>query len=388
MKKKIILTLATLMALVCMLGIFVLSASAASSNKIIHSGTSGSLKWSIKENGEFILEGNGSLADENFGTFGFDKYGVEHFYPTPVRPWLDYKDKIVHAKIRVKNAKSLCGILNDCYNLETVDFTGSDTSKTIDFACIFAAEYAWNGKTNKIKKLDLSMLDTSNVVRMTQLFWGCTNLEYVNVTGWDTSNVTEMGSLFDCCLNLKKIDGLQNWNTSNVYEMYTMFQCCQKLEKLDLSKWNTSKLQTAYSMFNYCQNLQSLNVSTWDVSKVSNFYDFFSCNTKLKNLDLTNWNMESATCIDNMFGWCYELSGGITFNSKIKSYNNAFYATSVYSEKPFEISYKEKCTKELAEKIYNTNGYDAENLKLIPSLQIFSIQKAGYIILPILTWKF
>ena len=109
----------------------------ATDNKIIHSGFSGDLKWSIKENGEFILEGDGDLGTLDSGSFYYDKYGREQFVFSNYLPWKKYSEKIVHAKIRVKNAKSLAGILGNCYNLETVDFTGSDTSKTIDFACMF-----------------------------------------------------------------------------------------------------------------------------------------------------------------------------------------------------------------------------------------------------------
>lgn len=363
MKKRFLSVLVSLAALICVLGILSFSVSAKTDTaKIIHSGKSGSLTWCIKDNGEFILEGDGSLAEESYGSFVVDKKGEEIFINSVSCPWLKYKSKIVHAKIRVKNAKSLSGILSDCYNLETVDFTGSDTSKTINLACMFSTNYAWDGKTNKIKHIDLSMLDTSRVICMTQLFWGCTKLETVNLSGWDTSNVTEMTSMFDQCLSLKEIDGLKNWDTSNVTQMHLMFQSCQSLEKLDLSNWNTSKLRLAYSMFSNCENLQSLDVSTWDVSNIENFSNFFSCNTSLTELDLTKWNTKSALYIDGMFGWCYKLSGGITLNSKIQSYESAFYAATVNSEKPFVIKYHGKCSESLAEKIRKTNGYNASNL--------------------------
>ena len=43
------------------------------SAKVVHSGVCGDLKWSIKDNGEFLLEGSGSLARSDFGSFGIDK---------------------------------------------------------------------------------------------------------------------------------------------------------------------------------------------------------------------------------------------------------------------------------------------------------------------------
>ena len=331
--------------------------AASGDSKVIHSGKSGDLKWSIKANGEFVLEGKGSLADAESGSFCFDKDGNEFFIFGTKKPWLKYSDKIVHAKIRVQNPKSLAGILYNCKNLETVDFTGSDTSKTIDFATMIATDYVWGGEPNKVKHLDLSMLDTSSAVRMTQLLWGCTNLQTVDVSGWDTSNVTAMGSAFDCCLKLKTIKGIESWDTSNVTEMYTMFQSCEKLKKLDLSKWNTKSLTSVYSMFSNCKSLETLDVSTWDVSKIYDFSRMFYCNTKLKKMDLTKWNMKNATSIEGMFGWCYKLHGGITFSSKITNYGYAFYAASIDTKDLFVINYKGKCGRALASKIYNTNEY-------------------------------
>lgn len=338
--------------------------AASEDSKAIHSGKSGDLEWSIKENGEFILEGEGSLADAETGSFCFDKNGNEFFIFGTKKPWLKYSDKIVHAKIRVQNPKSLAGILYNCKNLETVDFTGSDTSETIDFATMIATDYVWGGEPNKVKHLDLSMLDTSSAVRMTQLLWGCTNLETVDVSGWDTSNVTELGSAFDCCLKLKTVKGIEKWDTSNVTEMYTMFQSCEKLKKLDLSKWNTGKLVSVYSMFSNCKSLETLDVSTWDVSNIYDFSRMFYRNTKLKKMDLTKWNMKNATSVESMFGWCYKLYGGITFNSKITSYDNAFTAASTQTKNLFVINYKGKCGRSLANKICKTNDYSNSNVVL------------------------
>ena len=47
------------------------------SAKVVHSGVCGDLKWSIKDNGEFLLEGSGSLARSDFGSFVIDKDGKE-----------------------------------------------------------------------------------------------------------------------------------------------------------------------------------------------------------------------------------------------------------------------------------------------------------------------
>jgi surface protein len=341
-----------------------INVSASSGSKIVYSGTSGDLKWSIDSNGEFILKGNGEIGLLSSGSFCTDKNGVEHFLPDTNAPWLKYSDKIITAKIQVKNVTSLAGILSNCYNLKSVSFKGSDTSKVIDFANMISTEYELNGKRSKLKYLDLSMLDTSSAIRMTQMFYGCTSLETINITGWDTSNVTEFGSMFNSCLNLKKIKSIECLDTSNVKEMYLMFQNCNKLETLDLNTWNTGNVESFWGMFSDCRNLVTLNISRWNVKKADNFSSMFYCDEKLENVNFSNWYMKSAKDISNMFSWCYKISGDMTFSSKIESYDNAFYAAATDSSSSLVIYYEGNCSKELAEKICNTKDSVNSNISI------------------------
>ena len=105
---------------------------------------------------------------------------------------------------------------------------------------MFATEYLWGSPSNKLKSVDLSMLDTSSAIRMSQLFWGCINLETVNISGWKTPNLTDMTSMFDSCNSLKKITGIESLDTSNVTNMFAVFQLCKSLKELDLSRWRLS----------------------------------------------------------------------------------------------------------------------------------------------------
>jgi hypothetical protein len=100
------------------------------------------------------------------------------------------------------------------------------------------------------------------------------------------------------------------------------------------------------------------------VEKAENFADMFYCDENLKNVNFSNWNMKSARDISNMFAWCSKISGDITFSSKIQSYDMAFYAVGTNSSSPFIIHYAGNCSKKLAEKIYDTNGYPASNISL------------------------
>ena len=77
-------------------------------------------------------------------------------------------------------------------------FKGSNTSNVIFMNGMF---WGCVGLTS----LDLSKWDTSNVIYMNGMFWGCSGLISLDLSGWDTSKVTDMSDMFNGCAALKKI---------------------------------------------------------------------------------------------------------------------------------------------------------------------------------------
>ena len=77
--------------------------------------------------------------------------------------------------------------------------------------------------------------------------------------GSDTSNVTNMNHMFYNCSGLTKLD-LSGWNTSNVTNMEGMFAACRGLISLDLSGWNTSNVINMAYMFNGCTSLNTIRM--------------------------------------------------------------------------------------------------------------------------------
>ena len=78
-----------------------------------------------------------------------------------------------------------------------------------------------------------------------------TNLIFKDV---DTSNVTNMGNMFYNCSALTSLD-LSGWDTSKVTNMYNMFYDCRSLTSLDISGWNISNVTNMSNMFYGCSNL-------------------------------------------------------------------------------------------------------------------------------------
>ena len=67
------------------------------------------------------------------------------------------------------------------------------------------------------------------------MFWGCWNLNEINLSSFDTSNVKIMNCMFCACHNLKELN-LFTFNTLNVEDTNNMFYDCYNLKKIKIKK--------------------------------------------------------------------------------------------------------------------------------------------------------
>lgn len=136
----------------------------------------------------------------------------------------------------------------------SLDLNWIDTSNIIDMNSIFSE------CDSKIKTIDISQWNVSNVTTMSYLFYlsKCTTIIFPR---WDTSNVKYMDYMFGGCDNLKNID-ISNWNTRHVISMQGMFQYCTALKTLDISNWQMSNVINMKNMFQGCISLAVLNINT------------------------------------------------------------------------------------------------------------------------------
>ena len=68
-----------------------------------------------------------------------------------------------------------------------------------------------------------------------------------------------MERMFYGCSNLNSLN-LSNFNTSSVTTMKEMFSSCIKLISLDLSNFNALKLKTIDCIIDNCNNLENINL--------------------------------------------------------------------------------------------------------------------------------
>ena len=70
---------------------------------------------------------------------------------------------------------------------------------------------------------------------MDSMFYDCSSLSSLDLSGLDTSNVTDMSGMFSCCSSLSSLD-LSGLGTSNVTDMSHMFSGCSSLRTVELGE--------------------------------------------------------------------------------------------------------------------------------------------------------
>ncbi|MBO4372221.1 MAG: BspA family leucine-rich repeat surface protein, partial [Bacteroidales bacterium] len=97
-------------------------------------------------------------------------------------------------------------------------------------------------------------LNTENVADFTGMFYNCSNLKYMDLSGLNTAKATNMSVMFYGCYNLPSVD-LSGFNTANLKEIDEMFALCQNLKTIYVdSKWNVDNAY-ASDMFDRCEML-------------------------------------------------------------------------------------------------------------------------------------
>ena len=165
----------------------------------------------------------------------------------------------------------------------------------------------FSGMENLTSITGIGNLNTSEVTDMYGMFWGCSGLTSLDVSGFDTQNVTDMSWMFSNCSSLTSLD-LSSFDTRNVKKMWGMFDNCSSLTSLDVSHFYTHNVTNMERMFSFCAALTSLNVSGFYTLDVETMYGmFYGCST-LTTLDLSSFNTAYVTNMNSMFGGCSGLT--------------------------------------------------------------------------------
>lgn len=170
---------------------------------------------------------------------------------------------------KIKIAGSL-KVTNSCIN-ENGEW---ESSHLLDVSHVTVMQSCFSYNT-KVKYLDLSNWDTSNLNNMSQMFYGASNLVSLNISNWNTSKVTQYTTIFRGCGNLKEIIGIEDIDVSKNTIFSQFFQSCSSLKKLDLTKWDLSSATNCWYMFN-ASGFQWLDLTGWEVPNVTDAANMFN----------------------------------------------------------------------------------------------------------------
>lgn len=166
-------------------------------------------------------------------------------------------------------------LFGECSALTDVDLSAVDTADIVNMSYMFY-------NCTALKSVDLSLLDTGSVTTLRGFYSGCTSLNAADFSSFDTSKVTDLSYLFYNCSALKAVD-LSAFDTRSVTEIRAMFSGCTRLSGLTgYENWNTSSLLNMSFAFNQFVNAVSASVHV--------------------TIDLRNWDLRSL----NNSAWCFQ----------------------------------------------------------------------------------
>ncbi len=159
-----------------------------------------------------------------------------------------------------------------------------------------------------LSSVDLTTLDTSNVVSMGAMFENCTAVTSLDLSFFDVSSLEDTSRMFFMCGNLKELN-LKGWNAPNLKSAGMMFYECSSLESLDLSTLNSTGLLSTWRMFDGCANLTTLDVSGFTLTVVEDPHRMFEYCKGLKTIYCLDSDTEWTGNVDPEYGenwWVFE----------------------------------------------------------------------------------
>ena len=253
-------------------------------------------------------------------------------YP-PVRPtWYDQREEIT--SVVFDSSFSNCTTITStawwfylCKNI--VDVTGISNLKTDNVTNMRGMFYNCSSLTN----IDVSGFKTDNVTDMNGMFAGCSKITSIDLSEHNLEKVTDMGGMFSGCTKLVSVN-LTNAKRCRA-NMSDIFYVCSSLESIDLSGFGTQNMTTMDGMFRGCENLTSINLSEFQADGVTSMSYLFYNLTKVESIDLSNFKADDLTSIEQCF---YNNSSLTNLNlsgfspDKVTNISSMFYACSSITE--------------------------------------------------------
>ena len=199
-----------------------------------------------------------------------------------------------------------------------------------DLSCMFnGCKYLKDFSKYKRNKV----LDFDNVKDISYMFYGCTEIESLNIELFSPfKSIESMENLFCECRKLTEIIGFEKFKTKNVKSMAGMFNGCENLITISgiEIEFKTNKVTNFDDMFCNCQKLKTIpGIENWNMAHAKSLEGMFKDCIYLTNLpDNVNWDLKNVKSMKEMFSGCASLTllpnfSNINFNN-LKNMNEMF----------------------------------------------------------------
>lgn len=214
----------------------------------------------------------------------------EDLYPDEEKQMEQYKDEkeISQCSIRVNEA-----LIPFCYKYK-FQAPGTYTIKYTFPKALTQTSFMFSN-CSRLKKIDLSNFDTSNLIKARGMIQGCTNLESIRFFDSPIEKVTDMIAFCSSCEKMKNIS-LSNFNKEMTVNMKEFFFGCEELETVDLSNFK-AKIISAEDMFYDCSKIKKIDLSSFTTtkdSKIASMFDKIPSSMEKKNLITKDKNILDA----------------------------------------------------------------------------------------------
>jgi len=249
----------------------------------------------------------------------------EEITPKNTRYWFSSCNKLTTinniGNLKTADVTNMRNMFYGCSSLTTLDVTGFNTAKVTVMEEMFY-------NCSSLTTLDLTNWDVTKVTSMYMMFAYCSNIQSIYLGEFNAVNVTHIGGMFQSCTNLSILDTSNFSTSSKLLNMNHMFFGCRNIQTLDLSKFDTTNVSNMANVFYGCRNLTDVNLSSFETGNVTNMNLMFAVCSNLTTLNLSSFDTKKVNNMTAMFSDCYALTfldfRQATFDA-VTSYTNIFY---------------------------------------------------------------
>lgn len=142
----------------------------------------------------------------------------------------------------------------------------------------------WFQNFTSLTEIDVTGLNTSNVIGMTDMFSLCRSLSEIDLSSFDLSNVCDMMNMFSGCASLESVKFASSNDLPQLENIHFMFEMCGRLKTIEWSFNTGDALYDVSSAFSGCSSLEYLDLSGFDLSHVDGTYNLLEDCVRLKTL--------------------------------------------------------------------------------------------------------